>query len=199
MSILFKEGINYKNERVWRSEEPYYLCFAQGDWAPSTAAASLIYSTESNYVRQRLEVDDISVGWNLNSNIDEVLVTKTFSPTEELKFNRLFVKVGGPQRAKFEVEFGQFNTLRVLSGLDDYGLLSRISYNGYLYDVSANDFSEGAMSLVPVNNAPYLPSSGRQIINDASGNLLIGTILDNNYYLAKDEEAFIKLIGYTKT
>lgn len=200
MAQLFKEGIIYKNEKVWKSlTEDYYLCFAYGEWSPATANTSLIYRTETNNVRQLLVHDDgdIEVGWDLASNLDKVIISKTFTPTEEIQFNRIFVKVGGPQRAKFRVEFAPFNTLKILSGLDDLSKISRISYNGALYDVSVNDTDEEAMSVVPVDNAPYLPSSGISIINDASGSLLIGAVMDNNYLLEKNVEAYIRLRGYT--
>lgn len=196
MTILFKEGILYKNEKIWRSAEKYYLSFAYGDWVPATVSASLVYKSEILDVRIELDEEDIYLGWNNESGKDEVIITKVFEPSKDLNFNRVFIIADGYQRAKYEVEFGMYNTIQILNS-NSFVEEDRIEYNGSLYEITAVDTDLNAITAQQLNNAPYLPTSGRGYIRDASGYLLIASVLGTNYLFQKNEQVSVRLYGTT--
>lgn len=198
MTILFKEGILYKNEKIWRSAAKYYLSFAYGDWVPATVASSSVYKSEILDVRVELSEEDIYLGWNNESGKDEVIITKVFEPTKDLNFNRVFIIADGYLRAKYEVEFGMYNTIQILNS-NSFVEEDRVEFGGSLYEITAIDNEEAntVATLAQLNNAPYLPTSGRGFIRDASGYLLIASVLGTNYLFQKGEQVSVRLYGTT--
>lgn len=197
MLSSFKEGILLRNELVWKREDlPYYLCFAYGDWNPVSAKKEDIYKTESSEIRIRLEPEDIRVSWDDNTGRDVVEIKKTFAPQEEIKTNIIFLKCGGFERAKYKIRWGDFFSAELVEPDSHFFTVNDlVEIEGHIYKIKNLDGN--FFKFYPVNNAPLPKTSGYGFFRDATGTLLVASMLDRPYILFKDEEIAINLIGYT--
>lgn len=193
---LLKEGVIYKNERIWRQNGNYHLCFALGTWEPTVSTSQEIFASESNTVRFSLSQSEITTGWSDLRGIDEVKIDKILTPTEDIRFNRVFILYEGRDRSKYTIIHKPFNTVEIIEPLSHpFVLGDRVHCNGNFYTIE--DIEGLLLYLEPFPLAPPLPNSGDSVLKDATGTLLIGSITDSQYIIKKDTEVNIILDGST--
>jgi hypothetical protein len=189
---LLKEGIIYKNERMWRDTSlPYLLCFGEGSWDPDISPSNAIFASETTQYRIPIVQDDIVLGWDDLTNKDSVVITKEFVPIGDIRFNRIFIIHGGKSTVKFLCQFTGFNSISI-SG-NTFVLGDRLTYRGELYEIVDVDGD----SLLLEGSTP-LPNSGFDHMGDASGRLLVGVVCPDVYLFKKETPVTIELRGTTR-
>lgn len=193
---LLKEGIIYKNEKLWRNSGEYYLSLGLGTWDPTVSQSQEIYQSESNSVRFLINQDEITTDWSTLRGVDIVKIDKSITPQEDIRFNRLFVSYDSRNRAKYSIKHKPFNTIEITEPLSNpFQLGDRVYCNSNFYSVA--DIEGFIIALEPYPLAPNLPNGGEGYIVDAKGILLIGSVLDSQYIIKKDTTVNIILEGST--
>ena len=160
---LLKEGIIYKNERIWKNSGNYYLSFGLGTWDPTVSRSQEIYQSESNAVRFLIGPEEISTEWSTLRGIDEVKIDKSITPTEDIRFNRIFVSYNSRDRAKYTVNHKPYNTIEITEPLSHpFQLGDRVYCNSNFYSVA--DIQGLEIALEPYPLATNLPNGVQFIL-----------------------------------
>lgn len=194
---LLKEGVIYKNEKLWRdTTKEYHLCFGLGNWEPSASSSLEIFQSETSDVRFKIEQNEITNLWNNQRGMDEVTIDKTITPQSDIRFNRMFISINSRLRSKYKVEFNSFNVVSIVEpNTHPFLVGDRVFCKNNFYEVT--NISNNLLSLNAYSMSPPLPNSGSGDILDASGTLLIGSVCDNQYIIKKDSSVNIILEGST--
>ena len=179
-----REGAEFADNCVWTGGT-YVLGFSNGAWTPSTATVGDILPTE---VGDRLTITPV-LSFNTTTARSEVQINVSYTPGADVSFNRVFTIRDPGSQASWNVSAVPVPATTVTIPGQDFALGERfvLDRTGDILTVSnivSNDITFIGQSVTFLST---------DIIRDARGTFLSGSVLGQNTIFFTGVEHFIDL------
>ncbi len=185
-----REGCEYSDNLVWGSGS-FLLGFSNGTWTPDTVTPADILVTE---VGERLAFTP-SLTFNTTSARCQVGIEITYTPTADITFNRVFTLKDGSSTASWAISALVVPADTVTIPGQDFAVTERFVLQDTgdvltVTGISSDDITFSGQS------RDFLITD---VILDARGTFLTGTVLTQNTVFFNGVEVFIDMLIETIT